>query len=153
MLLRFNIKMEQNMDKDKSFSSFLEKKSLKKTRGRDIIVKAAASIKGHFDAEQLLDAVKKIDVKTSRASVYRTIPLLVKAEIVEESIQKDGRRIYEFSQGNGHHDHMICVKCGAILEFHDNVIEKHQELIAKKYNFKMTGHRLEIKGLCSRCKK
>jgi len=145
--------MEQCMDKGKTFSSFLEKKSLKKTHGRDLIVKAAASIKGHFDAEQLLDTVKKSDSKVSRASVYRTIPLLVKAEIVEESIQKDGRRIYEFSRGNGHHDHMICVKCGAILEFHDNVIEKHQELIAKKYNFEMTGHRMEIKGICSRCRK
>ena len=141
------------MDKKEAFSSFLEKKSLKKTHGRDLIVKAAASIKGHFDAEQLMDEVRKSDNKVSRASVYRTIPLLVKAQIVEESIQKDGRRIYEFSDGHGHHDHMICVKCGAIIEFHDDVIEKHQKLMAKKYNFEMTGHRMEIKGICSRCRK
>ncbi|MBN2160805.1 MAG: transcriptional repressor [Spirochaetes bacterium] len=139
------------MDKTELFNHFLAEKSLKKTQGRDNIVKTAASMKGHFDAEQLLSAVKKKDSKISRASVYRTLPLLVKAELVKESIQKDGRRIYEFSQGHGHHDHMLCVQCGEIIEFRDDVIEQRQKQIAEKYNFKMTDHRLEIRGLCSKC--
>ncbi len=142
------------MNPENFFSEYLSRNDMKKTAARAVAADAAASLKGHFDAEALLVEAKKKDRKVSRASVYRAVPLLVKAGIMRESIQKDGRRVFESCSGNHcrHHDHMICVKCGAILEFEDNVIEKHQEMIAKKYRFKILEHRLELRGLCKNCR-
>lgn len=140
------------MDSKEVFNGYLEKQALKKTSSREAILRAVSLFKGHFDADALLDSVKKNDARVSRASVYRTIPLLVTAGIVEESVHHDGRKVYEFKKDKGHHDHMICSRCGAILEFSDDVIEKHQEMIAKKYRFKMQDHHLVIHGICGRCR-
>jgi Fur family ferric uptake transcriptional regulator len=141
------------MDQTSAFNDFLDRKSLKRTSGRNAIVRTAEALSGHFDAEELLNAVRKASRRTSRASVYRTLPLLVKAGMVHESIQRDGRKVYEFSRGPEHHDHMLCTQCGAIVEFTDEIIEKHQNQIAVKYGFTITDHRLVIRGVCAKCNK
>lgn len=135
------------------FDSYLKEKSLRKTRERDVIIRLLCGIRGHFDADSVLAAAKQKGEKLSRASVYRNINVLSKAGVITESIRRDGRAVYELTEDRTHHDHLICVKCGKILEFTDNTIEKHQEMIAKKFGFQMQSHRLEIKGICSACKR
>lgn len=139
------------MDSDRLLKNYIEKKGLKNTAERREVLDAIKKISGHFDADNLLVYLKKLDLKISRASVYRTIPLFVDAGIISESLQRDGRTVYEYGHEKSHHDHMICVKCGKLIEFSDPLIEKHQEEICKKHKFKMTGHKLEIKGVCGHC--
>ncbi len=135
------------------FDSYLKKKSLRKTKERDVILELICGIKGHFDADSINALAAKKGEKLSRASVYRNISVLTDAGVITESIRKDGRAVYELNEDREHHDHLICLKCGRILEFTDNTIEKHQEMIAKKFGFVMQQHRLEIKGICSDCKR
>jgi Fur family ferric uptake transcriptional regulator len=140
------------MDSLEIFTSFIEKKGLKKTSERLVMFKLIKKISGHFDADDLLAAIIKNGLKISRASVYRTILLLVEAGLISETLQRDGRTVYEYGPEKSHHDHMICVKCGKLIEFSDILIEKHQKEICKKHKFEMTGHKLEIKGICSACR-
>lgn len=140
------------MDPLKTFEGFIEKKGLKKTVERSKILEVITGIPGHFDAEALLKSISRRNLKVSRASAYRTIKLLVEAGIIRESIMRDGRTIYEYGPAKTHHDHMVCIKCGALIEFSDALIEKHQQEICRKHKFTMTGHRLEISGICGSCR-
>lgn len=142
------------MNIDSALGDYLKKNDLKNTAVRIAAAEAASSLKGHFDTEELLVEAKKKDPKVSRASVYRAVPLLIKAGIIKESIQKDGRRVYESCTGGHyrHHDHMICDKCGAIIEFEDYAIERHQQMMAERYGFQLREHRLVLWGLCKNCR-
>jgi Fur family ferric uptake transcriptional regulator len=140
------------MDLKSKLHGFLEKNGLKKTKERDNILGLMASIKEHFDADKIYEQALRTGISASRASIYRTILLFKDAGILNESIRKDGKAVYELSSDKAHHDHMICIKCGKIEEFSDDVIEKHQEKICGKYGFQITEHRLEIKGICRKCR-
>ena len=84
------------------------------------------------------------------ATVYRTLTLLETSQIVSSiSFGVQGKK-YELGLKK-HHDHLICTKCGEIIEFFDETIEQRQEEIAKKFNFKMTDHTMKIIGLCEKC--
>jgi len=140
------------MDSSEVLTSFIKKNGLKKTSVRHLLLDLIKKKSGHFDVEELLLGIKQKNLKVSRASVYRTLHLLVGAGLINKSLQRDGRTVYEYSSEKTHHDHMICVKCGKLIEFSDSLIEKHQKEICKKHKFVMTGHKLEIKGICSLCK-
>lgn len=140
------------MDAVEKLNSYIKERGLKNTPERKRVIEAAKSIKGHFDTERLFSAAQKLNKSVSRASVYRTVPLLVKAGVLHEGMMKDGKTMYEYSDDYHHHDHMLCVRCGAIFEFEDDEIEALQERVSKKHGFKMTGHGLVIKGICSRCR-
>jgi Fur family ferric uptake transcriptional regulator len=89
----------------------------------------------------------------SRATVYRTIDVLVKHKMLNKLDIGDGRRRYENRVNYSHHDHLICINCGIIEEFVDNRIEKLQEKVAKKHGFTLTRHNHQLFGLCSSCQK
>src|SRR3989338_3337947 len=99
-----------------TFSEFLEKKDLKLTSQRRTILRQAMR-EGHFSAESLLDFSKKEDPTVSKATVYRTIALLKESRVLEEQDFGEGKKLYERAQGRKHHDHLICIKCGRIIEF------------------------------------
>ncbi|HDQ25620.1 MAG TPA: transcriptional repressor [bacterium] len=139
------------MDAQEKFENFIRKKGLKNTSERKRVIEAVKSLKGHFDTEKLYSAVKRLNKNVSRASVYRTVPLLAAAGVVHESMHKDGRTMYEYSSDYHHHDHMLCIKCGRIIEFEESGIEGLQEKVCRKHRFKMTGHGLVIKGICDKC--
>ena len=90
--------------------------------------------------------------KVSRATVYRTIDVLVKNNLVRKLELGDGRNRYENKLDSSHHDHIICIQCGKINEFMDEDIENLQDEIAKKYQFKIVRHIHQIFGLCKDCK-
>lgn len=137
---------------EKLFSDFLEKKTLKLTSQRRTILHQAIQARGHFSAEQLLDFSKKKDRTISKATVYRTLALLKESAVLEEQDFGDGKKIYERAQGRNHHDHLICIRCGKIIEFENLSIEKLQDAEARKYNFKIVYHSLKLFGFCQACR-
>ena len=136
---------------DKTFSEFLEKKDLKLTTQRRTILHQAMR-EGHFSAEDLLKFSKKEDPTVSKATVYRTLALLKESNVLEEQDFGDGKKLYERAQGRKHHDHLVCIKCGRILEFENEAIERLQDSEAKKHSFKIVYHSLKLFGFCQNCK-
>ena len=135
---------------EQAFSEFLEKKDLKLTSQRRTILHQAIR-EGHFSAEKLLEFSKKEDPTVSKATVYRTLALLKESNILEEQDFGDGKKLYERAQGRKHHDHLICIKCGRIIEFENDAIERLQNEEAKKLQFKIVYHSLKLFGFCSAC--
>jgi Fur family ferric uptake transcriptional regulator len=132
-------------------AGFFDRNGIKFTQERKAILACAAGIKGHFDPESLYECLKDAGEKASRASVYRAIPILLKSGAIREAFRDKGGVKYEYSQGKSHHDHMECVRCGKVVEFHNEEIEKLQDSVGKKHGFVLTGHNLELKGLCKEC--
>src|SRR3989338_4742434 len=133
-----------------TFTAFLEKKDLKLTSQRRTILRQAMR-DGHFSAETLLVFSKKEDPTVSKATVYRTLALLKESGILEEQDFGDGKKLYERAQGRKHHDHLICVRCGDIIEFENDQIEDLQDAEAQRHEFKVVYHSLKLFGFCKRC--
>ena len=135
---------------EKTFSEFLDQKELKLTSQRRTILRQALR-GGHFSAETLLDFSKKEDPTVSKATVYRTLALLKEAKILEEQDFGDGKKLYERAQGRRHHDHFVCIKCGRIIEFENDTIERLQDAEGKKHQFRIIYHSLKLFGFCKNC--
>ena len=87
----------------------------------------------------------------SQATVYRTLAHLKDCGLVREVSRLEGRAQYESAHGQAHHDHMVCVECGHVIEFCDERIEKLQRLICRKHGFEPLDHRMSIRGRCRAC--
>ena len=134
------------------FQALLKENALKFTKQRELVLKFLYENKGHFTPEDIYTLLKEQypDVNIGIATVYRTLTLLETSQIASSiSFGVQGKK-YELGLKK-HHDHLICTKCGTIIEFFDETIEKKQEEIAKKFNFKMTDHTMKIIGLCEKC--
>jgi Fur family ferric uptake transcriptional regulator len=132
---------------------FLRQKGLRFTKEREAILKEISSHRGHFDLEEIYLGLKKKGAKVSRASIYRTLPLLMESGLVEEVERTDKHAHYELTYGSAHHDHMLCTECGKVIEFYSPSLEKLQDRLCRARGFKGTSHTLEIKGLCRECRK
>lgn len=124
-------------------------KGLKMTEQRRIIaaVLSRASEKGkHPDVEQIYNEASNIDERISLATVYRTMRLFEEAGIVERHDFRDGRSRYE-AAGEEHHDHLIDLRSGKVVEFVNEEIEKLQEKVARELGYKLVDHRLELYGI------
>lgn len=136
----------------KQFQTLLKENSLKFTKQRELVVKFLYENDGHFTPEDIYIQLKQQNpnINIGIATVYRTLTLLESSQISSSiSFGVHGKK-YELGLKK-HHDHIICTKCGDIIEFFDDVIEERQEAIAKKFNFKMTDHTMKIVGLCENC--
>ncbi len=134
------------------FKEFLRRKGLRLTKERKAVLREVFSFHGHFDPEELLIRLRKKGSRVSKASIYRTIPLLLESGLIEEVIKVDKHAHYEHTYGHSHHDHMICIKCGSVVEFHSQELETLQERLCKKDGFTSISHFLEIRGYCKKCK-
>lgn len=137
------------------FKDLLKRNSLKFTTQREIVLKTLYNNDDeHFSPESLyiLIKTKYPELNVGIATVYRTLNLLEDSEIATSlSFGAHGKK---FELGNKpHHDHMICKKCDKIIEFSEKIIEKRQEQIAKVYGFQITGHLMQLYGLCADCQK
>ena len=127
-------------------------KGVKLTEQRRIIVKVISESKvsygesDHPDVDELYSRVSKIDSKISIATVYRTVKLLEEAGILAKHDFKGGKARYE-AMVESHHDHLIDIKSGEIIEFVDEEIEKLQIKVAEKYGYKLVDHKLELYGV------
>ena len=127
-------------------------KGVKLTEQRKVIAKVMAQSKktygqsDHPDVDELYNRVIKIDPKISIATVYRTVKLFEETGILVKHDFKAGKARYE-QLSESHHDHLIDVKTGQIIEFVDSEIEKLQEKVAEKYGYKLVDHKLELYGI------
>ena len=134
------------------FRNFLHERSLRVTDVREAIVRAAMARGGHFDIDELTQDVQGMGVEASRATVYRALPLLMKAGIIQPTLLSGERRRYEAAFGHAHHDHLICSRCGKVVEFQFEAFEVLQKEVATKYGYELNGHFHELIGVCSSCK-
>lgn len=118
-------------------------KGLKMTEQRRIIARALSESQDHPDVEMLYQRAAKIDPRISIATVYRTVRLFEEANIIERHDFGDGRSRYE-EVTEAHHDHLIDLKSGRVIEFTHPEIERLQQEIATKYGFRLVDHRLEL---------
>jgi len=134
-----------------AFRQYLKEHGLKLTRERETIAGEALAMKGHFDMDELYVGLLNRGIKVSKASVYRTLPLLLDSGIIEEVERTDKHAHYERTHGQAHHDHMLCVSCGKVLEFYSDELEKLQERLCRERSFTGASHTLEIRGYCKKC--
>ena len=122
------------------------KKGVKLTDQRKIIAKVMSEAKDHPDVDELYNRVSKVDSKVSIATVYRTVKLFEEFGILAKHEFKGGKARYE-ELSESHHDHLIDIKSGEIIEFVDQEIEKLQKKVAEKYGYDLVDHKLELYGI------
>jgi Fur family transcriptional regulator, ferric uptake regulator len=132
------------------FEDYSRRHGLKSTSQRDAIVDQFLRSTGHMSIEDLLARVRKRAPKVGYATVYRTMKLLTDSGIAAARQFGDGQTRYEvMDDAHAHHDHLICVTCGLILEFENDTIEKLQDEMADRLGgFKLVRHKLELYGMC-----
>lgn len=132
------------------WSDFQRRRGLKTTAQRELIVDVFLHCSDHVSIEELLGEVRARSAKVGYATVYRTMKLLTDAGLAALRQFGDGQTRYEVAGSQApHHDHLICMKCGLILEFENHEIEELQDSVADKLGgFKIVNHKLELYGLC-----
>jgi Fur family ferric uptake transcriptional regulator len=135
------------------FRDFLALQGQKLTNERAALVREIFSIHYHFEADELLFKMKEKSLKISRATIYRTLELLVKSGMVRRVHLGEDHYHYEHVSGNSHHDHLICTTCGHVIEFHDEPLEQRQREICERKKFTPTFHNLQILGVCDACRR
>ena len=134
------------------FEQALRERGLKSTAQRDDIAKVFFATSEHLSVEELHAAVKKVNPRVGYATVYRTLKLLKEIGLADERHFDDGQARYEPTEAEEQHDHIICQRCGKIVEFNSEELEKLQERIARFLGFVVSRHRMELYGICAECR-
>src|ERR1700722_540911 len=127
------------------------KKGLRSTDQRRLIVETFFRSPNHVSIEELLAQGRTEDRKIGYAPVYRTLKLLAECGVANERRFSDGLTRYELADETSHHDHLICLECGDIIEFEEPRIEALQEQVAERYGFLLRSHKHEMYGVCPKC--
>ncbi len=133
------------------FTRYLRRHRIKYTKPRRAILRAALQHRDHFEAEQLLAQLSQSGEKVAKATIYRTLPLLVDCGVLRQVRFSDTQAHYEHALGADPHDHMICRRCGRIIEFSSLRVEQLRAELARESHFHDLTHRFQIWGLCSAC--
>lgn len=134
------------------FMDYLSKKGLRNTRQRLSILDAFLSSCWHITSDELYNAVKRKHHDIGFATVHRNLKLMSECGVADEIKIGNKKTRYEQKYGHGHHDHLICLKCGKFIEVNDERIEKLQDKLAEANDFKPMRHKMEIYGLCKKCR-
>jgi len=133
-----------------ALASYLEERSLKNTKQREAILDVFLGATGHITGEELFQRVREAHPNIGYTTVYRTMKLLCDAGLASERHFDDGITRFEIAQE--HHDHLVCTRCGKIIEFECRMIEETQNQIAARYGFRVLRHRHELYGHCRNCR-
>ena len=133
-------------DAEKSLEELCVERGMRMTEQRRIIARVLEGSADHPDVEELYRRSSAVDSRISISTVYRTVKLFEDAGIIERHDIRDGRSRYE-TVPDEHHDHLIDLKNGQVIEFHSPEIEALQERIAREHGFKLVDHRLELYGI------
>lgn len=144
--------MQNESEIIKEFKEFIKKKALKYTSEREEILKEILNYKNHFDVDEIYNQLKKKGSKVSKASVYRTIPLLIEAGYIQEVYKQDAKAYYEVTLKKLPHIHFICVKCKSVQELIDAYLVEYIQKEAEKKGYTPLTYHLEIFGICKECK-
>ena len=142
-----NLHKAQNL-----FGNDLQKKGLRNTRQREVILEVSLSSGKHIAVEELFNLIKEKEPEIGYATVHRNLGLLRECGLADEIKIGIQKARYEPKFGGEHHDHLICTRCGRFIEVNDTKIEHLQEKLAEANNFIPVRHKLEIYGICSKCK-
>ena len=143
---------EPQTEEHEVFLKHIQKKGLKRTSQRDLILDVFLRTEEHLSNEDLYQLVKKEDPTVGQTTVYRTLKILTEAGLAREVRFGDGRTHYEHNYKHQHHDLMICSECGKIIEFFSAELEALQDEMAAEHDFEITQHLLRIIGICSECR-
>jgi Fur family ferric uptake transcriptional regulator len=132
------------------FREFLEIRGEKLTATRRVLVRHVFHSHKHFDADELVRDLHDAGHAVSRATVYRTLRLLVEAGLLRE-LRLTNRNAFEHDYGYPAHDHLHCTSCHRIVEFRNDEILKLRDAVSREHGFRPTGHRFLIEGVCSAC--
>ncbi len=143
------------MDYDRFMDKFrmlMKEFGMKNTTQREYIIKTLFLSKKHLDADEITQIIKnEYKSSISRASLYNTLTFLEEIKVVDGlTIEGKTSKVYEINL-RVHHDHIICIKCGDITEFHDEKIEELQREVMKKYKFVLQHHNMMLYGICQKC--
>jgi Fur family ferric uptake transcriptional regulator len=139
------------MSEIERFREFIKERGLRNTPERELIITEIFSIHDHFDVDEVYLRLRRKRGRVSKASIYRTIPLLIESGLIKEVYFEDGHLHYEHVYGHRQHCHLRCISCGRVIEFPDDEITRVQDRIARKYGFVVTSQRFELLGYCSQC--
>lgn len=145
------VKITRPPDRFDVFKEHLRQTGLKSTSQRDIIARVFFSSERHISVEELYNAVRQINPRVGYATVYRTMKLLTECGLAIERHFREGEARYEGAD-EAHHDHLICERCGRIVEFEEERIEALQLEVATRLGFELRGHKMELYGLCASCR-
>ena len=135
------------------FRSFIQGRNMRYTPEREAVVREVFARHDHFTADDLYLGLRQKNQRISRSSVYRTLPLMIAAGLVDEVFQEDGVSYYEHTYGHEDHCHLRCLVCGRIEEFTEPAMQEMEKRLARRLGYRVTGHRLEVSGVCPRCQK
>jgi Fur family ferric uptake transcriptional regulator len=142
-----------NADALAVFRDHLRREQLRLTPVREAIVRAALDQPGHFNLDELTEAVRASGQEVSRATIYRALPLLLASGIIQATeVSKEGS-YFEATFGREHHDHLICRGCGTVIEFQFEAFQMLERQIADKYDFELLSHVHELVGRCGPCRR
>ena len=133
------------------FQEFLRERGLKFTRERHTLMHEVLSNADHFEADQLLVNLRQAGKRVAKATIYRTLPLLVACGILRQVQFGDKFTRYEHTLGQTPHDHMVCRRCRKVIEFDSEEVLRLRAEIAARHHFQAMSHRLQITGLCADC--
>ncbi len=146
---------EQNDTTDQTakahFRDFLKHRGIRLTAPREHIVETVLAIEGHFEAEQLLFQLRQKGHRVAKATIYRTLPLLVECGILKEVRFDVKQAHYKRSFGEQTHDQLVCADCGRIVEFPNDDVIALRNRIADDHRFRPISHRFSVSGICWEC--
>src|SRR5205807_1395279 len=153
-ILYSNMAVAAKKDPRQRFIEFLSHRNLRLTAQRQAIIDSAFSTEEHFTADQLLAWSRQKDKSVSRATIYRTLPLLTASGLVREMDFGKDHKFYDPNYArHPHHNHIICQDCDKIVEFESNKIERLENEISRRLGFSVKAHRLQITATCHELKK
>jgi len=139
--------------KKKIFRDYIVREGLKSTQQREVILDFFLSSHQHRSIEELYRALRVKHPNIGYATVCRTLKLFAGSGIAREIHIGDGQTRYEHIVDGEHHDHLVCTRCGKIAEFENKTIEKLQAAVADSHGFLIENHKLELYGLCAKCRR
>lgn len=137
--------------KEEIFRDYLKQCGLKFTQERQKVLKYVFEIYDHFEAEDLLIKIRENGEKVSKGTIYRTLPLLADCNLIRVVEFVDQHLHYEHIYGRNHHEHLVCINCGKVIEFYNEMIEEELKKVCRKHKFMLNGHKIEATGYCDKC--
>jgi len=134
-----------------TFRAYLRQNGIKRTKARDRILQAVLELDEHFEVEQVLYQLREKGEKVGKATVYRTMPLLVDCGVLKQVRFDVKQAHYEHAFGEDPHDHMVCRRCGRIIEFASDEVLALRERLGRRHHFHIISHRFQLSGLCWDC--
>ena len=145
--------VEVSLSPTERFAEFLQSRGKRLTQQKQSLIETIFARHEHFDADDLIDELrqdKSRPKKASRPTVYRLLNELVEAGLLRR-MSLNGRAVYEHDYGYPQHDHLHCEKCDKLIEFQSAELKELREAVARLHNFRVSGHRLIITGVCDAC--